>query len=142
MPDDLSFGLALRFEVKIDGHDLGAWSKVQGLDVHFDILKFQQGGTDNMTYYAPGRTNYQDVKLFRAMTKDSSKVLDWLSGLQKNPTKGTGSITLLDASGKPVFSWDLRGVLPKTWSGPQLDAGTAAVAVETLELVHEGFLKD
>jgi len=52
------------------------------------------------------------------------------------------AIVLHDASGQPVFTWTLNGVLPAKWSGPSLDAGTAQVATETLELVHEGFLKD
>jgi phage tail-like protein len=53
---------------------------------------------------------------------------------------GTGQITLCDADGQPVITWSLRNVYPSKWTGPDLDAMTAGIAMEKLELVHEGFL--
>jgi phage tail-like protein len=53
---------------------------------------------------------------------------------------GTGQITLFDATGTPVSTWQLRNVYPSKWYGPDLDAKTAGIAMERLELVHEGFL--
>jgi phage tail-like protein len=38
------------------------------------------------------------------------------------------------------MSWSLRGVHPASWTGPTLDAGSTKVAIEVLELVHEGFI--
>ena len=35
---------------------------------------------------------------------------------------------------------ELFGVLPVRWAGPTLDVGASQVAMETLELAHEGFL--
>jgi phage tail-like protein len=45
-----------------------------------------------------------------------------------------------DAGGEEVASWNLTGVYPSKWTGPSLDANGKAVATETLELVHNGFL--
>jgi phage tail-like protein len=53
---------------------------------------------------------------------------------------GTAQITLCDAAGDPVITWQLRNVYPSKWFGPELDAKTAGIAMEKLELVHEGFL--
>lgn len=53
---------------------------------------------------------------------------------------GTGQITLFDSQGAPVISWQLRNVYPSKWHGPELDAMTLGIAMERLELVHEGFL--
>jgi phage tail-like protein len=39
-----------------------------------------------------------------------------------------------------VASWSLQNVLPNMWKGPALNATSREVALETLELVHEGFL--
>lgn len=52
----------------------------------------------------------------------------------------TAQITLCDPDGKPIVSWQLRGVYPARWTGPELDATTAGIAKEKLELAHEGFL--
>jgi phage tail-like protein len=53
---------------------------------------------------------------------------------------GTGQITLFDSMGGHVMTWQLRNVYPSKWFGPELDARTAGIAMEKLELVHEGFL--
>ena len=52
----------------------------------------------------------------------------------------SGNITLLDSHLAPVASWDLQNVLPKSWKGPMFDAKGKAIALESLEIVHEGFL--
>jgi phage tail-like protein len=53
---------------------------------------------------------------------------------------GTAQITLCDPSGEPVVTWQLRNVYPSKWIGPELDAKSAGIAMEKLELMHEGFL--
>jgi phage tail-like protein len=58
----------------------------------------------------------------------------------QDESKATMQITLHDAHGEMVATWSLRGVYPLKWSGPQLNADGRGVAVETLELFHEGFL--
>ena len=88
------------------------------------------------------------MKLKRAMNaQDSAKVQQWLSSkvsayMNSNSTGGGGTarITLCDAKGTPVSTWRLRNVYPAKWDGPELDALTAGIAMEKLELVHEGFL--
>ncbi len=52
----------------------------------------------------------------------------------------SGKITLFDAALGEVASWELQNVLPQAWKGPSFDANGKLVALETLELVHEGFL--
>jgi phage tail-like protein len=48
---------------------------------------------------------------------------------------------LLDSGGTKVTSWKLAGVYPAKWTGPTLDTGTNQVALEVLELVHNGFTR-
>jgi phage tail-like protein len=52
----------------------------------------------------------------------------------------SGQITLYDAALAEVATWELQNVMPASWKGPQLDANGKLVAIETLDLVHEGFL--
>ena len=52
----------------------------------------------------------------------------------------SGKISLFDSKLAEVASWELQHVLPQAWKGPQFDANGKLVALETLELVHEGFL--
>ena len=52
----------------------------------------------------------------------------------------SGKITLFDTALQEVASWELQNVMPSSWKGPQLDANGKLVAVEQLDLIHEGFL--
>jgi phage tail-like protein len=66
--------------------------------------------------------------------------MHWISQLAHEVQRRTAQISVLDANGDPVCSWKLDGVYPVKWTGPSLDAGGNQVAVETLELAHNGFL--
>lgn len=134
-------GLALRFEVVIDDWELGSWSKCTGLDVSFGLCQYTEGNNPDFTWYFPGNTKYSNITLTRACTKESTGVvMKWLEKQLKTPTHGNGSITLKDAWQEEVAKWNLRRIMPLKWSGPSMDASGSAVATETLELVHEGFL--
>lgn len=143
MPDD-SAGQVLRFRVRIDHgrHDLGSWSKCDGLSVEYEVKEYQEGGENGFTHKLPGRAKYQNVKLTRVLNKDSSKVASWISELQTNVKRHTAEIAALDPKGETIAAWNLQGVYPLKWTGPSFDIGSAAAAMETLELVHNGFLSD
>jgi phage tail-like protein len=49
-------------------------------------------------------------------------------------------ISVKDAAGTEIAAWTLEDVFPAKWTGPTLDVGANAVALEILELAHHGFL--
>jgi len=141
-------GLTTRFQVSIDGVNLGGWARCSGLGVNFHPTFQPEGGNYQYQTVMPGRIEYTKVSLARAMSaQDSAVVQGWLRNRAQNwapaANSGNGStaeIKLLDAHKNPVASWSLRNVFPESWTGPDLDAMTFGVAVEKLVLVHEGFL--
>ncbi len=140
--DQSKLGLSNRFHVKIDSHDLGSWSKVEGLDVSWDMAEYRAGDGGNYRWYYPGNTKYSNIRLARAACEDSKKVQQWLSDNSFKHELGTGTITLNDSGHNPVIDWRLEGAYPAKWSITGFDAGGSSVAIETLELVHLGFLND
>ncbi len=134
-------GLAARFQVIIDGQDLGSWSKCTGLEVDFQHESYEELGNNAFTHFLPKGAKYSPLILQRACTPEESVALQgWLSSMVSQPTKGTACITLHDAAQREVISWTLAGVFPKKWTGPQLEGKSTEMAMETLELAHEGFL--
>jgi len=145
--DQSSVGLANRFHVKVDTspYDLGTWQKCEGLDVTWDIADFRSGDHANMRWYFPGNTKYKPIKLLRAANKkDSELVQQWLNTAAWTQTKarGTMAITLFDSFAAAILTWNLRAAMPKAWNISTMDAGASQVAIETLELDHEGFLEE
>lgn len=142
--DSSKLGLVNRFEVTVEGSvPLGSWSKADGLDVSWDICDYRAGDQGNERYYVPGKTTYSAIRLTRAASaEDTPKVREWLSKNSFQYSAITASIILKDSANNPVNTWNLRRVMPTKWSITSFDSTASAVATETLELVHNGFLDD
>lgn len=148
-----SLGMTMRFRVVTQDSakkiDLGFWRSCKGLSVDFETEAVVDAGHYETQEYLPNGLKYSPVKLERVMTPtDSRAVQGWLRDMVDNWVNGDGSykggsatITLFDASNQEVLKWTLLNVFPKSWKGPDLDAKSSDFAIESLELVHEGFLQ-
>jgi phage tail-like protein len=63
--------------------------------------------------------------------------MDWVEGNSKAKRKNL-SIVLLDRRGEETLRWNVVRAWPAKWDGPDLNAEGNEVAIETLELAHEG----
>ncbi|WP_212821934.1 phage tail protein [Polymorphospora rubra] len=146
----LKLGLAMRFQVTVGDVQIGLWRSCRGLRADFKPEVVRVTGDHVGQYHLPGQVSYGPIVLERAVHRESSAQLQqWLVDVLRSWQDGTGDdtrttarITLLDADGAAVHSWLLYGVRPSSWTGPDLSADTNQVAVERLELVHEGFFPD
>jgi phage tail-like protein len=151
LSDVARLGMSMRFRVSVDGINLGSWATCAGLSVEFKNKRIAEGGNYEYSVILPDRVEYKTVTLRRAMSaQESAIVQQWLTGVvsgwynaasPRDFGPRTAEIELFDASGKTVVAtWTLRNVFPARWSGPDLDATGSRIAIEALELVHEGFL--
>ena len=86
----------------------------------------------------PGLTKYANIVLKRGLTRDLS-LWTWRKSVVNGKTdRRSGSIVLLDESGKQVLRWRFVEGWPAKWEGPALNASANEVAIETLEIAHEG----
>jgi phage tail-like protein len=138
-------GVSTRFKVEINGtdgdYDLGDWNKVEGMSVERDIHEQREGGNNEFVHRLPGRIKYTNLKLTRPITKATADVAAWVSKAIVVERATTATITVLDSEGEEVTAWTLQAVYPARWTGPNLETGSNAVATETLELAHHGFLE-
>jgi len=133
--------LGLRFSVRVDRFgSLGLWTKCEGLAIEYDVLEYKEGGQNGFIHRLPGRAKYANLKLTRPIDQQSTKVADWISSMQGASTRQTAEITVLDPAGEVVATWNLAGIFPAKWTGPTLDVAGNQVAIETLELAHNGFM--
>jgi phage tail-like protein len=150
MTTPVAHGMAMRFSVVVQGISLGDWASCKGLQVNCNPVRFREPGNNDFEQIIFGDISYPTVKLERAMDSRSSTALAaWLRtemrawGVQPATVllqQKWATITLLDAAWRQVSSWTLRGVVPVAWIGPTLSAKDNGVAIETLELAHQGFL--
>ncbi|MEU7500968.1 hypothetical protein GTY41_07250 [Streptomyces sp. SID685] len=135
--------MAHRFTVSIDdsNYQLGHWSSASGLNVSWQKIEHRTGDKWNHPYLFPGFPEYQKIKLTRAACKDSVIVQRWLKETAMRNEPMSGEIALAIPDGEAI-KWEIREFFPSGWSISDFDAAQGKVAIETLELVHSGFLDD
>ncbi len=132
--------LVHRFTVEIDGVDLGAFTSCEGLQATYGLDALYEGGSLQPSAQLVKNVTYSDVKLQRPLDKTSAGIAAWFTAFGSQPVAPTTAmIAALDPSGATVCAWNLQGVVPKQWSGPQWASEQNAVAKETLVLAHTGF---
>ena len=135
---------AFSFRVTLgeQGLQTGFFKSVSGLSVETEVIDYQEGGNTGPIRKLAGATRYANIRLTRAFTGDRS-LFNWHATMQKpNPIRVDGRITLLDHQGTPIATWKFVNAFPVKWSGPDLDASTNEVAIETIEIAHEGLTFD
>jgi phage tail-like protein len=140
MPDRIA--IAAAFVVRIDDHDLGAFTSCDGLGCEVVMEQREEGGNFGHVWQLPTRLKYTNVKLSRPVTADSAKLTRWFATLASGIKRRTATIEARTLAGEVIASWSLVDVVPVRWTGPQLSPDSQKPATETLELAHHGFLSD
>lgn len=137
----LLHGMAHRFAVTAGSRDLGAWSKVSGLAVKWDVAEYRRGDSGHVDRFA-GIPRFEEVKLSRAAdSAGTTAVQAWLDEVHAHGgVPEEGAVEMLTSAGLPVATWTLHGMFPRAWQISEFDATTGRVAMETLTIVHNGFL--
>jgi len=131
--------LSIRFDVTVDGVELGSFTACDGLSAEYEVFEYAEGGNNAFVHRMPGRLKFQNVTLTRAVDQDSGKLASWFSSLARSVERKTARITAMDGNRKVIATWSLVGVWPVKYAGPSLAADGDGVATETLELAHHGF---
>jgi phage tail-like protein len=126
------------FTVEIDGVTTAGFSEASGLDTETDIISYRTGDHENTMVKLPGLKKYPNIVLKRGFTKDTA-LWTWRKQVMDGTTsRKSGAIVLHDESNKPALRWSFKEGWPSKLSGPSLNARNNEVAIETLEIAHEG----
>jgi len=125
---------------------IGAFTEVSGLSVQIDVEELAEGGQNQFTHKLPGRMKWPNLVLKRGIT-NTDNLFEWFqqssgdgfAGAGNQIHRHRGAITLMDAAGKAVRTWEFTEAYPVKWSGPKLAASSRDLAVEELEVAHCGF---
>jgi phage tail-like protein len=129
------------FTVAIDGRELGTFTGCSGLGVELTLEATEEGGNQSFVHQLAGRLKYTNVRLTRPLDADSGRIAAWMSSMATNPGRSTARIAACRPDGSVVAEWNLTGVLPVGWHGPDLTVDSPKACTETLDLAHHGFLE-
>ena len=131
-----------RYKVEIDGLEAGGFTEVTGSDITIEPIDYREGDmTAETTMKVPGLKKYGNLTLKQGMT-DSMVMYEWLaSGIQGAVERKTLTITLLGEDQSPVASWQVINAWPTKYTAPDFNATASEIAIETVEIVHEGLTR-
>lgn len=141
MPDATAdAAVAVCFAVRIDGHDMGAFTSCDGLAFEVQVEQREEGGNNAFVHQLPGRVKFTNIKFTRPINGDSKQLANWFASMTYPIKRTQAEIRAMTQDGKTVATWGLTGVIPVKWQGPSMSAESPKVATETLEIAHHGFL--
>ena len=130
-----------RYRVEIDGLDAGGFSEVTGFDASIDVMEYREGDMVQTPYKIHGLKKYGNITLKKGLT-DSLVMYEWLiTGVDGPVDRKTITITSLDESEQPVASWQVINAWPVKYTAPDFNATSSEVAIETVEIAHEGMTR-
>jgi phage tail-like protein len=130
--------LSISYKVTIDGLiPLGWWTKVEGLAMEYQVTEHREGGVNGYKHKLLGPVSYTNLRMSRTGDSTSDMLMIWLQSNLIAVVPQTMSITAMTAAGEEITTWNLAGVVPVKWSGPQLDIMSNNIATETLEIAYQ-----
>jgi len=130
------------FLVEWGGSRVG-FTEVTGLDYETPPIDYREG---NDTVYnvskLPGMPKYPNIVLKRGKLEADNEFHTWLATIQLNQVeRRTLKISILNEEHNPIETWQVTAAFPCKYTGPQLKSSTSEVAVESIEICHEGWVK-
>ncbi|MEZ4728407.1 MAG: phage tail protein [Caldilineaceae bacterium] len=124
---------AFRYVVEIPDMVVGAFTECTLPVMEIDTEEVREGGLNTYTHLLPGRRKSARLTLKNGVGK--SQLMAWYIATMKETFAPKDiTITLRDARGKePICIWNLYSAYPVKWTGPQLQADSTAIAIQTLE---------
>ena len=116
------------------------FSEVSGLNITHEVVDYREGNSPvDASIKIPGRTSFENIVLKRGIVKGDNDFFAWMKTKQNSQIERRDIlIKLLDESHAPIMTWKVRRAFPVKYSGPQLQARSSEVAIETIEIAHEG----
>lgn len=127
------------FRVEWGGARIG-FSEVTGLTQENQAIEYRDGSfMEYSSIKMPGLRKFSNITLKRGVIKADNDFFKWLSTIKLNTVERRDlTISLLDEAHNPVMTWRVLNAFPVKVEGPQLKASGNEVAIEAIELAHEG----
>jgi len=129
------------FMLEIDSREVGQILEDSGLKTTAQVFEIEEGGQNGREHTQVGQSSWDNITI-RFATNASRFLQQWRDGFLANPLDDalwkSGSIVMFDNHGDPIRRFHFVRAWPVSWEGPSLDSGGSDLAVESLELAHEG----
>ncbi|MBD5799855.1 phage tail protein [Bacillus pseudomycoides] len=130
-----------RFRVEIDGIMQAGFSEATGFDATTDVIDYREGNEPTHVRKLPGLTKYGNISLKYGIT-DNMELYNWHKEISNGNVKRKNiSIIIVDEVGNDKARWEFVNTWLSKYDSADLNAKGNDVAIETIEIVHEGMTR-
>ncbi len=142
-----------KFRVKWDGNYVAGISKVSALSRSTEVIEHRTGGDASSSRLSPGQTKYEPITLERGVTHDpafeqwANKIWNYGSGLGSEVSlkdfRKDLIIEVMNEAGQVAIAYKVyRCWVSEFQALPELDASSNEIAIQSIQLQHEGWERD
>jgi phage tail-like protein len=134
---------SFNFMIESGGLIQAGFSECTGLNTETNVVEYREGKDDPSVRKLTGLSKFNNVTLKRGvgigtqMFEWRRMVLEPTDDAKREPRRNI-SILLLDENRKERVRYNLKNAWPSKWTGPDFKAAANEVAIEQLEICHEG----
>jgi phage tail-like protein len=127
------------FQVEWGGTKIG-FTEVSGLDVETEVVEYREGNSPEYSKIKmPGMQKFSNLTLKRGSFKADNEYFAWWNTVKLNTIERRDiTISLLNENHEPVITWKVKNAWPCKIQSTDLKADGNEVAIESMEIVHEG----
>lgn len=127
------------FQVEWGGTQIG-FTEVSGLDIEIEPIEYRHGASPEFSKTKmPGLQKYSNITLKRGSFQSDNEFYEWWNTVKLNTIERRDiTISLLNEEHEPIVVWKIKNAWPVKVQSTDLKADGSEVAIETLELAHEG----
>lgn len=131
------------FRVEWGGTRIG-FTEVTGLDRSLDVIEYRDGANPEFhKQKMPGMHKFSNITLKRGTFASDNEYYKWLDTVQLNTIERRDIlISLLNEKHEPVINWKIKNAFPVKVQSSDLKSDGNEVAIETLEIAHEGLVME
>jgi phage tail-like protein len=118
------------------------FTEVTGLDVQIEVIEYREGNSPVFSKVKqPGMLKYSNITLKRGTMAADSDFFKWINDMDPYTHESKRreiTIRLLNEGHTPIMTWTAKNAFPVKYQASDLKADGNEVAIETLEIAHEG----
>jgi phage tail-like protein len=116
------------------------FQEVSGLDAEAQIIEYRQGNSPVFSEISmPGIIKTSNVTMKKGIFAKDNSFWDWYNDIKMNTSERQNVvIKLLDENGNPTMTWTLLNAWPTKITSTDLNSEGTEVAIESIEIAHEG----
>jgi len=124
--------------------DQAFFKSVSGLSYETEVVEVREGGVNDTTWKLVGAMKWKNLVLKQGFTivnpNQASGLLKWRESWMtgEEMRRVDGKITIMNTAMASMGTWTFFHGWPVKWELGELDASKNELAIETLEIAHEG----